>query len=345
MQIEDRLNIEYPLIQAPMAGVQNWELAVAVSEAGGLGSIPCGMLNPDQVEQELNYFKQHSNKPYNLNFFCHTMPPVDEQKEARWLHHLSTYYAEVGLAVSAPPSALRMPFNDEMADRIEPFKPPVISFHFGLPARHLVERVKSWGTIILSSATTLEEATWLEAHGVDVLIAQGIEAGGHRGMFSDTQLDAQLPTKRLVKAIAAALSTPVIAAGGIASKQDIQDALNWGAAGVQLGTAFLLCNEANTSAAYRSALRDQKAETHLTNVFSGRPARGIENRLMKELGFISDKAPDFPYAATAVAPLRAYSEQNQLGDFLPMWSGTNRSGCHEGPAAELVHSLSDEPLS
>lgn len=328
-----------------MAGVQNWELAVAVSEAGGLGSIPCGMLNADQVEQELDHFRRHSNKAFNLNFFCHEMPPIDKPAEDQWLEYLSKYYAEIGLEPCAPSSPLRMPFNEEMANRIEPFKPPVISFHFGLPEKGLLERIKSWSTIILSSATTLEEACWLKAQGVDALIAQGIEAGGHRGMFKSTDLSTQLPTEKLVKAIVETLDIPVIAAGGIANKQDIQNAVRWGAAGVQMGTSFLLCDETTISPAYRSALLDKSADTGLTNIFSGRPARGIENRLMKELGFMSDHAPMFPYAASAVAPLRAFSEQNELGDFLAMWSGKNRSGCREIPAAELVHSLFDKPLS
>ena len=339
MDLTQLLNIDHPLIQSPMAGVQNWELAVAVSEAGGLGSIPCGMLNADLVEQELNHFRRHTNKAFNLNFFCHEMLPVDSQAEERWLEHLSRYYDELGLALSAPSGALRMPFNEEMANRIESFKPPVISFHFGLPEKALVERIKSWGTTILSSATTLEEAIWLQEQGVDALIAQGIEAGGHRGMFKGNDLSSQLPAEQLVKAIVATLDIPVIAAGGIASKHDLQSAFSWGAAGVQVGTSFLLCDETKTSPAYRSALLDKHADTGLTNIFSGRPARGISNRLMQELGFMSDQAPQFPYAARAVAPLRAYSEQNELGDFLPMWSGTNRSGCREVPAAEIVRSL------
>ena len=339
MDIKKILNIDYPLIQSPMAGVQNWELAVAVSEAGGLGSIPCAMLNADQVEQELNHFRRHSSKAYNLNFFCHEMPPVDAQVEKQWLERLSKYYDELGLELSAPSGILREPFNEEMANRIESFKPPVISFHFGLPDKTLIKRIKSWGTIILSSATTLEEATWLQEQGVDALIAQGIEAGGHRGIFKGTDLRTQLPTEQLVTEMTDTLNTPVIAAGGIASKRDIQNAISWGAVGVQMGTSFLLCDETQTGPAYRSALRDKKARTALTNIFSGRPARSIENRLMKDLGFISEQAPKFPYAANAVAPLRASSEQNEICDFLPMWSGTNRSGCREVPAAEIVRAL------
>lgn len=339
MDVKKLLNIDYPLIQSPMAGVQNWELAVAVSEAGGLGSIPCGMLNPDQVEQELNQFTHHSRKPFNINFFCHEMPPVDEQKEEQWLKHLSKYYIEFGLELCVPSSTLRMPFNDEMASRIEPFKPPVISFHFGLPDKKLVERVKSWGAIVLSSATTVEEAIWLQAHDVDVIIAQGIEAGGHRGMFRSTDLNTQLSTEQLVKEMVAAVSKPVIAAGGIATRHDVQNAYRWGAAGVQMGTSFLLCDEAKTPPAYRSALSDTSARTGLTNIFSGRPARGIENRLMRELGFMTDRAPIFPHAASAIAPLRAYAEKSGICDFLPMWSGTNRSGCREVSAIEIVRSL------
>lgn len=339
MTIAKMFNVDFPLIQSPMAGVQDWRLAVSVSEAGGLGSIPCGMLSPEQVEQALIHYKQHASKPYNLNFFCHDMPRRDYGKEQAWLDRLSLFYRELGLECAAPDGALRMPFNEAMATAIEPFRPPVISFHFGLPDKALVDRVKSWGTIIMSSATTLQEAVWLEDAGVDVVIAQGVEAGGHRGMFKSEDLATQKSTESLLIELVNCLSVPVVAAGGIANAEHASRMLGLGAAGVQVGTAFLLCDEVNISEAYRSALQDVDANTSITNVFSGRPARGIDNRVMRELGFMSDLAPDFPYAAIAMAPLRAYAGQHGALDFLPLWAGTDRSACKKVPAKELVASF------
>ena len=339
MDITRTLNTNLPLIQSPMAGVQDWRLALSVSEAGGLGSIPCGMLSPEQVEHELRQFTQHSCKPYNLNFFCHEMPEPNAESEQQWLEHLSVYYKELDLELAVPEGALRMPFNAAMADVIEPFKPSIVSFHFGLPSQALVERVKSWGAVVMSSATTVEEGVWLAENGADIVIAQGLEAGGHRGLFKTDDLSTQCSLEALLPQLLSTLSVPVIAAGGIANASDIKRMMDLGAAGVQMGTAFLLCDEANTNAVYRNALQDPDAHTSLTNVFSGRPARGIDNRAMKELGFISPLAPQFPYAASAMGPLRAYANEQGLADFLPMWSGTNRSGCKLVPARELVQSL------
>ena len=233
-----------------------------------------------------------------------------------------------------------MPFSSEAADLLNEFKPAVVSFHFGLPSAALLARVKAWGSKILSSATTVDEGRWLEAHGVDAIIAQGLEAGGHRGIFLSDDLTSQVGTIALLPQMLRAVKLPVIAAGGIADAKGVAAAMAFGAAGVQIGTAYLLCPEATTSVVHRAALKSEAARhTALTNLFTGRPARGIVNRIMKELGPINTAAPAFPLATAAIAPLRAKAESRGSGDFSPLWSGQNASGCKEIPAAQLTREL------
>jgi nitronate monooxygenase len=216
----------------------------------------------------------------------------------------------------------------------------VISFHFGLPSAGLLARVRAWGSKVLATATTVEEACWLEARGVDGVIAQGLEAGGHRGMFLSEDLTTQMGTFALLPQVVRAVKLPVIAAGGIADSKGVAAAMALGAAGVQIGTAYLLCLEATTSAVHRAALKSEAARhTALTNLFSGRPARGIVNRIMRELGPMSAAAPAFPLATSAVAPLRARAESRGSDEFSPLWCGQSVSGCKEIPAAELTREL------
>ena len=216
MTIQTLLGIDLPIIQAPMAGVQGSAMAVAVSNAGGLGSLPCAMLTPDTLRSELEAITAQTTRPYNLNFFCHTPPVPDAAREAAWRAALAPYYAEFGIDPgSVPAGGGRAPFTAEAADLIEGFKPPVVSFHFGLPSPELLARVKGWGAKVLASATTVEEARWLEAHGVDAVIAQGLEAGGHRGIFLSDDLTTQVGTMALLPQIVRAVRVPVIAAGGI----------------------------------------------------------------------------------------------------------------------------------
>jgi nitronate monooxygenase len=341
MTLQELLGTELPIIQAPMAGIQGSALAVAVSGAGGLGSLPCAMLDPSAMRRELFNIASQTAKPYNVNFFCHVPPLPDAAREAAWLAALAPYYAEHGIDAGAiPKGPARLPFSAEAADVLEEFRPPVVSFHFGLPSPSLMARVKAMGSRILSSATTVDEALWLEAHGVDAVIAQGVEAGGHRGMFLSEDIGTQVGTFALVPQVARAVKIPVIAAGGIADAQGVAAAMALGAAGVQVGTAYMLCPEAVTTALHRAALKSEAARvTALTNVFTGRPARGIVNRLMRELGPMSPVAPPFPNAAPAIAPLRAKAEGAGSGDFSPLWSGQNASGCREVPAAELTREL------
>jgi nitronate monooxygenase len=339
--LQSLFNIEFPLIQAPMAGVQGWELATAVSAAGALGSIPCAMLTPDDVRDAVTRFRARTDRPVNLNFFCHQSPEPDAEGQQRWLELFLPWYTELGLeAPKAPVGPGRLPFNQAMADRVSELAPEVVSFHFGLPEPSLLEQIRAGGARIISSATTVEEACWLEQNGVDAIIAQGLEAGGHRGMFLSEEISTQVGTFALLPQIRAAVKVPVVAAGGIADAVGVQAALALGADGVQVGTAYLLCPEAHTSPVHRRALTSEKAgHTLLTNLFSGRPARGMVNRMIHELGAIHPHAPRFPLATAASAPLRATAESKGLDDFTPLWAGQNVTGCRAIPAAELTQAL------
>jgi nitronate monooxygenase len=341
MTLQSFFDIELPIIQAPMAGVQDSALSIAVSNAGGLGSLPCALLSPDKLRQELTALKSQTTRPFNVNFFCHVPPIPNAEREATWRARLAPYYRELGLDITAIPEVqARAPFTADIADIVAEFRPPVVSFHFGLPSAHLLAVVRSWGSKVISSATTVAEARWLEAHGVNAIIAQGVEAGGHRGMFLSEDISTQVGTLALVPQIVQAVKVPVIAAGGIADARGVAAALALGATGVQVGTAYLLCPEATTSALHRAALQSEAALcTAVTNVFTGRPARGIVNRLIQEVGPMSPLAPAFPLAATAVAPLRAKAESQASGDFSSLWAGQNVSGCKPLPAAALTRAL------
>jgi nitronate monooxygenase len=333
--------IDLPIIQAPMAGSQGSALAIAVSNAGGLGSLPCALLGVEQIRQELRAITAATSRPYNVNFFVHQPPVAERAREDAWRKVLAPYFAELGIdpaAIHAGPE--RAPFDDAAADVLEEFKTPIVSFHFGLPSDALMKRVKSWGAKILSSATTLDEARYLEAHGVDAIIAQGLEAGGHRAMFLTEDLSTQVGTFALVQQIVRAVNVPVIAAGGIADAKGVAAATMLGAAGVQAGTAYLLCPEATTNPLHRSTLKSDAAQTTaVTNLFTGRPARAIVNRLMREVGPINPAAPAFPLAATAIFALRSKAEPIGVSDFTSMWAGQNAAACKETPAAALTERL------
>ena len=339
--LRELFGIHLPIIQAPMAGVQAGALAAACSQAGALGSLPCAMLSPEAVRAEIDLIKSRTGNPFNVNYFCHEPPPPDPAREAAWRKALGPYYEEFGIDVATIPAGPgRAPFTSEAADILEAYKPAVVSFHFGLPRDALLARVKSWGSKVVSSATTVEEARWLEARGVDAIIAQGLEAGGHRGIFLSDDLTTQVGTFALLPQVVRAVKVPVIAAGGIADAQGVAAAMALGAAGVQVGTAFMLCPEATTSALHRAALKSEGARhTALTNLFTGRPARGIVNRVIREMGAINPAVPAFPLATAAIGPLRAKAEARASGDFSPLWSGQNPEGCREVPAAQLVAAL------
>ncbi len=345
------------LIQAPMAGSQNHRLAAAVFFAGGLGSIPAAMLTSEQLQNELTAFKdaiaaekQKVNAaavqwgeflPVNVNFFCHTPPTEQLEKEAAWRQQLTPLYQAHGIDPQSVGSGLgRAPFSEESLKLMGQFRPTVASFHFGLPKAEWVQQLKSWGLQIWSSATTVQEAQWLEQQGVNAVIAQGLEAGGHRGMFLSEDLSMQMGCLALLPQIIKAVKLPVIAAGGISTAAAVSAAKALGANAVQVGTAFLTSHEATTSALHRQALMSDAAKhTALTNLFSGRPARGIVNKFMRDFGPLNPEAPAFPLATAAVAPLRAAAEAKGQSDYSPLWSGQNASDCQALPAADIAHKL------
>jgi nitronate monooxygenase len=305
------------------------------------------MLTPEAARNQLEIIRQRTSRPININFFCHTPPTLDRAREDAWKARLAGYYRELGLDPDLPTAgASRAPFDEQMCSLVKEFRPKVVSFHFGLPEPHLLARVKAAGCLVLSSATTVAEARWLEERGCDAIIAQGYEAGGHRGMFLTTDIATQPGIFALVPQVVDAVKMPVIAAGGIADARGIAAALTLGAAAVQIGTAYLFCPEAKISPMHRAALRAASDDaTALTNVITGRPARGIVNRIMREVGPISAEAPAFPLAAAAVAPLRAAAEGKDSGDFSPLWSGQAAPLCRELPASDLTRALAQEALS
>lgn len=346
-RIQELLDIEIPIIQAPMAGSGFGDMAIEVAEAGGLGSLPCATLTPEQVRTELGIIRQQTAKPINVNFFCHKPPKLDSTREAGWRKRLEPYYVEAGIDPNAPiPTSNRAPFDDELCGLVEEFRPEVVSFHFGLPEQALLDRVKATGAKILSSATTVDEARWLEDHGCDAIIAQGFEAGGHRGVFLSDDISTQVGTFALVPQVVDAVKVPVIAAGGIADARGIVAAFVLGAAAVQIGTAYLFTPLARLAAPHRKALQGADAhKTALTNIFTGRPARGIVNRIMREIGPISDLAPAFPLAGGALAPLRSKTEKEGSGDFMSQWSGQAARLCRVASAGELTKTLAVEALA
>jgi nitronate monooxygenase len=340
----DLFGIDLPIVQAPMAGSSDCALAIAVAQAGGLGSLPTGLLTPEQARAQVAAFRSATGKPLNLNFFAHKPPVLNNEREHAWRERLKPYYVEFGIDPNAPvPSTNRAPFDAAFCAVVEEVRPEVVSFHYGLPEPALLARVKAAGSKVMSSATTVEEARWLEAQGCDAIIAQGVEAGGHRGMFVTDDLATQVGTFALVPQIADAVKVPVIATGGIGDARGIVAALALGAAGVQLGTAYLLCPEVTISSPHRALLQAARDnETVLTNVMTGRPARGFINKVIREVGPTSDLAPEFPLAGGALAPLAARAQAQGSGDFSPMWAGQAAALAREMPAAELTRTLAAE---
>jgi nitronate monooxygenase len=323
-----------------MAGAQVSALAIAVCNAGGLGSLPCALLTRDAIRSQLDQIRAQTVQPFNVNFFCHPPPEPDAERDRTWRELLAPYYAELGIDPPADAGPVRTPFDADAATIVEEVRPPIVSFHFGLPAEALLQRVRATGAKILASATTVDEARWLASRGVDAIIAQGVEAGGHRGMFLSEDTTTQIGTFALVPQIVRAVSVPVIAAGGIADAQGVRAALALGAVAVQIGTTYLLCPETTTSPVHRAALSSDAARhTALTNLFSGRPARGIVNRVMRELGPMRSDIPRFPLASAAILPLRASAEAKGRHDFSPLWSGQNATGCRAIPAGDLTREL------
>ena len=338
---------EFPIVLAPMAGIMDAELVIAAAQGGALGSLPCAMLSVEKAREQVNIIRQRVSTPLNMNFFCHTPADADPKREAQWRQRLAPYYQELGLDPAAPVNAAnRAPFDAAMCALVEELKPEIVSFHFGLPDAALLKRVKAAGCIVMSSATIVREAIWLEENGADVIIAQGAEAGGHRGMFLTGNIAEQPGTFALVPQVVDAVKIPVIAAGGIADGRGIAAAFALGAAGVQIGTAYLRCPESTVTALGRGALAQALDDsTVITNVMTGRPARGVANRAMREIGPVSPDAPAFPHAATGLAPLKAAAEQLGRVDFTNLWAGQAVRLGRETPAAELTRALAGAALA
>jgi nitronate monooxygenase len=343
----DLFKTEFPIVLAPMAGVMDADLVIAAAQGGALGSLPCAMLTTEKAREQVNIIRQRVSAPVSMNFFCHRAVEADAARDALWKQRLTPYYNELGLDPSAPFNATnRAPFDAAMCELVEELKPEIVSFHFGLPEAALLKRVKAAGCIVISSATIVKEAIWLEEHGADAIIAQGAEAGGHRGMFLTENIAEQPGTFALVPQVADAVKVPVIAAGGIADGRGIAAAFALGAAGVQIGSAYLRCPESKVIAPARTALaRARDDSTVITNVMTGRPARGVANRVMRELGPISPDAPAFPHAATGLAPLKAAAEKLGKVDFTNLSAGQAVRLGREMPAAELTRALAGAALA
>src|ERR1700688_1315437 len=343
----DLFKTEFPIVLAPMAGIMDADLVIAAAQGGALGSLPCAMLSVEKAREQVNIIRQRASVPVNMNFFCHTPVDADPKRGAGWKQRLAAYYREFGVDPAAPINAAnRAPFDAAMCELVEELKPEVVSFHFGLPEKTLVERVKAAGCIVMSSATIVKEAIWLEENGADVIIAQGAEAGGHRGMFLTSNIAEQPGTFALVPQVVDAVKVPVIAAGGIADGRGIAAAFALGAAGVQIGTAYLRCPESKVTAAARAALAQARDDsTVITNVMTGRPARGVANRVMREVGPISPDAPAFPHAATSLAPLKAAAEKLGKVDFTNLWAGQAVRLGRDMAAAELTRALAGAALA
>lgn len=354
-----------------MAGAQTSELAIAVARGGGLGAIPCALLSPDAVREHVQLFRAATKSfsaPINLNFFCHTLPPANPKADKQWQDILTPYYREYGVDLThlTAKGALRMPFDEVSLDLVRELKPEVVSFHFGLPSPHMLQGVKDTGTLVISSATTVREALWLEERGCDAVIAQGLEAGGHRGVFlsredskpvfnsleyRNNSMDFPQPagTMSLVPQIVDAVKIPVIAAGGVGDARGVLAASALGAAAVQMGTVFLLADEAKTSLLHRKILKraanvtgDQAVETAITNIFSGRPARGLVTRVMRELGPMCAAAPEFPTAGAPLGALKKAAEAKGDTAFTSLWSGQSPGYAQEKSAEIIVHSIIKE---
>jgi nitronate monooxygenase len=332
------LRVQHPIVQAPMAGAQDQELAIAVAEAGGLGSLPCALLTSTDLRRMVASFRQATSAPLNLNFFCHSAPAPDATADAEFRALLEPYYRELGVDWRATSSAAeRQPFNREQCGLVEELRPEVVSFHFGLPAPELLQRVRQTGATVMASATTVLEARELEAQGCAVIIAQGAEAGGHRGMFLTADVAGQIGTFALVPQVVDAVKVPVLAAGGVSDARGVRAALALGASGVQVGTAYLRCLESRISPLYRRALSEARDDaTRITNLFTGRPLRALSNRLVREMGPLRGTLPAFPLAANSVAPLRAQAERTGSSDFSPFAAGQACALAGERSARELT---------
>lgn len=346
-RLMELLQVDHPLLLAPMAGSGGSKLAIAVARAGGLGSIPCASISAEKVISEVTTFRDAIDAPINLNFFAHTPRKPTAEENQRWLKRLAPYFEEFSIPPpsSSASSGGRAPFDEAMCRLVEDMKPEVVSFHFGLPHENLLKRVRATGAKIIASATTVSEGIWLSKHGIDAVIAQGYEAGGHRGNFLANDMSAQPGLFALLPQLVDAVDIPVIAAGAVADGRGMAAALMLGASGVQVGTAFLLSSESIAAPVHKSALKGAKDDnTALTNVLTGRPARGVINRVMKEIGPLTSDAPPFPLAGGPLGPLKEITEKKGQGDFQPLWSGQSGGMAKEGSAESIALAIIQDAI-
>jgi nitronate monooxygenase len=339
------LGIRHPIIQAPMAVFGTPQLAAAVTDAGGLGSLALGHVTPAQAESAITTLQGLTGGPFNVNFFTHAPARPDAAREARWLDHLAPHFARTG---QAPPVALREIYRSFLADPdmlevLVRTRPAVVSFHFGVPSAQQIDALHGAGCVLMATATNPVEARAIEAAGIDIVVAQGYEAGGHRGIFDPSVPDPALGTFALVRLLAKAVRIPVVAAGGIMDGQGIAASLRLGAGGVQMGTAFLACPEAQTSQHYRALLKQPDLGTAVTATISGRPARGIINHFVKEIDTSGrPPVPDYPIAYDAAKALHAAASSKGLDDYSVNWAGQAYALARPMPAAQLVTLLAEE---
>lgn len=341
-----RLGLRYPIIQAPMAGVSTPALAAAVSEAGGLGSLGLGASSVEQAKAMIAATQALTNKPFNVNLFCHLAPKRNITNEQAWIDYLAPQFAEFK---TTPPKKLHEIYqtfidNPEMLALLLEMKPAVVSFHFNVPSSEVVSQLKQKGIYTMATATNLQEVRLIEQAGIEAIIAQGIEAGGHRGMFDVKVKDDELSTDELVVLFSRHSELPIIAAGGIMTGHDIQSVMEQGAVAAQLGTAFILCPESSANEGYRHKLKHQIIDnTALTSAISGRPARGIVNTFIC-LGQRYDigKLPDYPIAYDLGKQLNAAATRFGRDDFSAYWAGQSVTRVREMTATALVETLVQE---
>jgi len=339
------LGIRHPIIQAPMAGFGTPQLAAAVTDAGGLGSLALGAGTAAQAEGAITALQALTGGPFNVNLFTHAPAQLDAAREARWLDHLAPHFARTG---QAPPATLREIYRSFLADPdmlevLVRTRPAVVSFHFGLPTAQQIDALHGAGCVLMATATNPFEARAIEAAGIDIVVAQGYEAGGHRGIFDPSVPDPALGTFALVRLLTKAVRIPVVAAGGIMDGQGIAASLHLGAGGVQMGTAFLACPEAQTSTHYRALLTQPELGTAVTATISGRPARGIINHFVNEIDTPGHPpVPDYPIAYDAAKALHAAASSMGLDDYSVNWAGQAYALARPMPAAQLVALLVEE---
>lgn len=335
----DLLDIEHPIIQAPMAGASSPAMAAAAGNAGALGSLGCAMFDPEKTLSETAAVRAASNRSLNLNFFVHDAPVHVSNRNSAAVARLQRWYDDLEAGPVAEPKEGHFPFHEELCEAVLKASPKVASFHFGLPEEHLVQRLKHEGIVILSSATSAAEARWLEERGADAIIAQGYEAGGHNGWFLPRNGADVSGTMALVPRIVDAVKVPVIAAGGISDGRGVAAALMLGAAGVQIGTAFLATPEAVISEAHKTALLSASGDdTMYSEAFSGRTARTVVNAYAREMATVTDW-PDFPLMNAATGPIRTASAKAGKPDAIALWSGQAVGLMREETTSDVVRRL------